>query len=372
VKAEKESLTRELEAGRAEIEKLNGQTAALRVDKDSLTCELQAARQEVAELRNKEDILNGKIVGLESDLAGVVTELRERAAQGKISVYKEPADESVEPVAVEEPCEPVAQSASVAAPEPLERATQTAAVVCEAPVAVPVTREEAEAATFDDEAQKAIFIRALSDIGSPNADARADAARAMTGVHHVLSVRALAVQMSHEPSAQVRQEYIKTFVALAMVEAVPAIERALADPVAAVRLAAVRAIYRLLGAASGEALVPMLCDPDQDVRRRASSCIGWLGRKDLAAKLVGVLTDDTVAVRRSAIEALANLRCDEILGDLIARLNEPEESLRPVVLSALEAITGKKMSTEPFPSDDASLERFMARWHEWWKAEQDV
>jgi len=231
-----------------------------------------------------------------------------------------------------------------------------------------VEMEQARQAVFSSAAERIIFTRALSDIASEHADARADAARVMAGIDHELSVRALVTQMACEPSPQVRQECIKALTTLGRQEGLPVVEYALTDESASVRLAAVQGLYHLAGAESAPLLIRMFCDESEGVRRRAVSCVGWLGQKELAVELLPLLNDSTVSVRRAAAEAMGNLRSPQVVSALIEHLNDPEKSVRKTVLGAIETITGKKMK-ELFPTDEKSLQRLIARWREWWKEE---
>ena len=240
----------------------------------------------------------------------------------------------------------------------------------ELPIPADITPEQVRTADFASAAERIIFTRALFDITSQDTAARTDAARAMAGVRHELSVKALVTQMAHEPSAQVRQECIKALTKLEMKEGLSVVERALTDRAASVRLAAVWGLYRLAGAESARALIYMFSDEDEEVRRRAVTCIGWLGQETLAVELLLPLSDSSVSVRRSAVEAIGNLRSRQVVPSLIERLNDPEKSIGNAALGVLETITGKKMSRGPFPRNEKLLQRLIARWREWWKEEQ--
>ena len=243
-------------------------------------------------------------------------------------------------------------------------------VEAELPIPADVTPEQVHGADFSSAVERIIFTRALSDIGSQDTAARADAARAMAGVRHELSVKTLSAQMAREPSAQVRQECIKALTTLEMKEGLSAVERALTDRAASVRLAAVWGLYHLAGAESAPVLIYMFSDEDEEVRRRAVTCIGWLGQETLAVELLVPLSDSSVSVRRAAVEAMGNLHSRQVISGLIEHLNDPEKSIRKAALGALETITGKKMSRGPFPSNEKLLQRLIARWREWWKEEQ--
>jgi len=239
----------------------------------------------------------------------------------------------------------------------------------ETPSLPAVTEGQVREAVFDNEAQRIIFIRALSDIANQDPAARADAARTIAGIRHELSVRVFAEQMASEPSAQVRHEYIKALTKLQMTEGLGVVERALSDRAALVRLAAVWGLYLLGGAESGPALVRMLSDEDVEVRRRAATCIGWLGQERLAVELLPLLDDSNVSARLAVVEAMGNLGSRQVVTALIEQLNDPEKAVMKAVLGALKTITGKKMSG-PFPRDKKSLQCLIARWRDWWKEEQ--
>jgi len=232
-----------------------------------------------------------------------------------------------------------------------------------------VLPEEVRAADFPDATQRVIFTGALSDMASQDATVRAEAAKALANVRHDLSVRALAAQLAREPSPRVRQECVTALATLRMNEGLPAVERALTDRAASVRLAAVWGLYRLAGAESGSALTRMLSDEDEEVRRRVATCIGWLGQQELAVGLLPLLADSSVSVRLAAAETMGKLRSRQVVSALIERLNDPEQSIREAALGAIEAITGKQMS-QSLPADEKSHQRLVARWHEWWKGEQ--
>ncbi len=284
----------------------------------------------------------------------------------------DPDEEKVAVVPVKEEMEP---SMEATATQPEEgnmkiKKQGSRALTAEAEVPSPpdVTLEEMSAAAFSNAAEKIMFTSFLSDIASQDATVRADAIKATAEIHHELSVRALVAEMAREPSPQVRLECIKALTKLEMKEGLPAIERALTDEAASVRLAAVWGLYRLAGAESASALTHMFSDEDEEVRRRAATCIAWLGQERLAPELVPLLTDSSVWVRRAAVDAMGNLRSRKVVPALIERLNDPEESVREAVVAALEKITGKKMGG-PFPADERSHQRLVARWREWWKEE---
>ena len=72
-------------------------------------------------------------------------------------------------------------------------------------------------------------------------------------------------------------------------EGLPAVERALADQAACVRLAAVKGVYRLGGTKGIPMLMSALSDENDSVRYRAGVLVGWLGRNDMATEMQKVL-----------------------------------------------------------------------------------
>jgi HEAT repeat protein len=184
-------------------------------------------------------------------------------------------------------------------------------------------------------------------MASQDATLRMDAAKALAGIHHELSVRVLAGQMGREQSVKVRQEYIRSLATLDTKESIAAVENALSDKAAEVRLIAVWCLYRLAGAESIPALIRMLSDENEGVRRRAITCIGWLAREHAAVRTAGN------PIFRQAISSL------------VGCLKDPEQSVRIAVFGALEAITGKKFGKHPL-TDKNSHQNIIGQWKKWW------
>ena len=230
------------------------------------------------------------------------------------------------------------------------------------------TSEEIEGIKFTGTAQKVLFTKALSDLTHQDAITRAHAAKAMGGIRHELSMRALATQFFREDSAQVRKECVNALAMLGMKEALPVVEHALNDSDGSVRIAAVKGEYRLAGAQSASALTRMLSDDSVEVRRMVATCIGWLGQEHLAVELVPLLRDKAARVRQAAVEAMGNLGSREVVFTLIEYLNDSDESVRKKLTDVLEQITGKKMG-EGYPADEEGRQRLTARWRHWWKEE---
>jgi hypothetical protein len=211
--------------------------------------------------------------------------------------------------------------------------------------------DEVEAAIFPKATDKTVFTKALSDMANQDAALRADAAKILAGIRHGLSVKVLVNQLGREHSAKVRQECVRSLAALRMNEGITGVETAITDPVAQVRLVAVWSLYQLAGAESVPTLMRTLSDEDEEVRRRAVTCLEWLARDQKTAGMIGT-TDSRLVVS-------ALIRC----------LEDPEKLVRTAALSALEAVTGKKMVMPGTTDDKGSHQDIIAQWKKWWRQE---
>ena len=218
-------------------------------------------------------------------------------------------------------------------------------------VFVDIREDELEAATFPKAVDRTVFARALYDMASQDTTSRMDAAKALAGIRHELSVRVLANQTGSEHSAKVRQECIRSLATLRMNEGITAVETAMNDQVAQVRLVAVWSLYQLAGAQSVPALIRTFSDKDGEVRRRAITCIGWLAREKKTVGMIGS-TDSRLA-------ASALIRC----------LQDPEIAVRIAALGALEAVTGTKMTKQLTTDDKDSHQDIIEQWEKWWRQE---
>jgi HEAT repeat protein len=395
---------RELEKAQSDAEKsqckLTLQLNELKAEKESLISEISAleeAKSQANETAIREGELKARIAALESDLALAQHHL-ERSRKEELEIQSQsPSDlsdvkpeekvalsdwdeeevevesimEEIEVASTEEKVEyamqpTVAQSVGVLTK--IEDQLSRPVSKFEEPDFPAVTESHVETAVFPSTTDNVIFTRVLSDIDSEDVKTRANAVKVIGGIQHELSIKTLVTHLARETSPQVRQECIKALTRQEVNGGLQAVRRALADPAASVRLAAVRGLYRLAGEESASDLVRMLSDENEEVRRRSATCIGWLRHEELAVELIPLLSNGSPSVRRAAIEAMGNLRSRQVISALIEHLNDPEKSIRMVIIDTLEKITGKKMSG-PLPRNDKALQCYIARWHEWWKEE---
>ena len=357
---------------------LNKQLRDLQAENESLVFKLSDARKEADDERMRADSMEAQIALLESGVAAFGTGLgktheeapdtdvapvqtvpessNEDHAEIAVVPTVEEIKPSIEVTAQEEPIGTNVENVEEPKPEPVleyEAEVDTEAIEPEpmpevkATEPLAVTAKEVQAADFKNEADKILFTKAFSDFTSREAASRADAAGVIAGIHHELSLRLLITHMVNEPSALVRRECVKALATLEMKEGIGAVERALADEVASVRLAAVWGLYRLAGTESIPALTPMLSDNDEGVRRRAITCIGWVGGQ---------------------IANAGNHHCQKVISALIQCLNDPAESIKNAALDALQAVTGKKIC-EAVPEGQISHQFLIDQWRSWWKEE---
>lgn len=309
------AVQRELEQVRDEAKKTQSQLAsqlsAVQKERTSLLSDLEDARSQAGGASDR-------VHALESNLAAAQRELEEVRDEAKKS-WLDLSSDLVNQQAEEEivsSWEPAAQH--------------------EVPTLPDVTLEEVRTAVFASEAEREILERALSGITAGSEEARMEAVEALGTIHHELSVRAVANRLLREPSAQVRAGCVGVLTSLEMKEALPAVEYALTDKVACVRLTAVQGVYRLAGAEAAAALINAFSDENENVRRRAVVLTAWLGQKDLAVELRVLLDDPSASVRKAAVEAISNLRSPQAISYLHRCLDDPDESIRNAAQKAIE------------------------------------
>ncbi|MHC4739452.1 MAG: HEAT repeat domain-containing protein [Planctomycetota bacterium] len=376
VESDLTTIRHKLEKVLKEAEQMHSQLAsqlhALQAEKESLLSRLEQARSEANEARVRENAVRKRVTAAESELAAARLEM-ERADRPVKHVNPSPAsDVSAARTKKKTVLSEGGRKKAAAVPaqekvEPLTEAIvakgdrqgnvkieqqQSQPLINEKKASNPtdVTTEQVQTAIFPNTTDRIIFTKALSDITSQDKATRIDAARAMAGVRHNLSVRALTAQIEREPSAQVRQQCIKALTSLEMKEGLNAVKHSLADTAASVRLAAVWALYCLAGEDSATALTGIFSDEDEEVRRRAVTCIGWLGQK------------------QPTVKKMNYLRSRQVVSALIERLNDPAESIRHAALDALEATTGRKFG-ELSPANRNSHQCLIEQWRKWWKEE---
>lgn len=175
--------------------------------------------------------------------------------------------------------EPVVQTDAEAEMETETQESPPRIAEAEIPPLADVTAEESSEDVFASAVEEVVFNRALSDMAGKDIARCVAGVKAIGGIRHKRSVGAILAHVAHETCAEVRKECINALTALKMKEGLAAVEQALADPAASVRLAAVWGVYRLAGVEGVAALTRMFRDENESVRRRAAACVGWLGQE---------------------------------------------------------------------------------------------
>lgn len=126
-------------------------------------------------------------------------------------------------------------------------------------------------------------------------------------------------------------------------EAIPVLEKLLADPHVFVRSAAVDSLG-ILRAPAGP--IAQLLDPAKEkeasVRQSAATSLAYLGDVSAADALVRALKDPAPAVRYAAVRTLGVLRATKAVPALAKALQDPDGGMRRTVVSALGQMQAKE------------------------------
>ena len=134
-------------------------------------------------------------------------------------------------------------------------------------------------------------------------------------------------------------------------QSVPALIAALKDSDAAVRRAAVTALWNLNVTEAIPHLRAALNDSEAGVRVDAAWALGYLSTNEAVPELRAALHDNEAGVRSAAVLAIANLKMAEAVPELRAALNDSEAAVRAAAASSL----GRLCVTEAIPELRAAL-----------------
>ncbi|MBF0243989.1 MAG: HEAT repeat domain-containing protein [Planctomycetes bacterium] len=301
-----------------------------------------------------------------------------REAAAEVVLAPPPAPPSLSEVAAPEPVPGPAPAPALvkthviaealvppASEEPVRTKEQKTPPGSKTPRSLP-TPERIGEARFSSAMEKVVFRRALEDLMSPDESARISAAKALGSIRHELSQEALVAGFQLGQSEEVQGACLSALTQLEMPGSQEVMVQALENKSPVVRMAAVRGIYRLLGAGGAAHLISTLSDGDEDVRRRAVTCLGWLEDEGYAKYIVPLLDDPCLSVRRAVVEALGSLKTRLAVDKLIEMLQDEDRGIRKLTNAALEQILGRKLEFRGQESKEDLL-RLMARWRKWWK-----
>jgi HEAT repeat protein len=203
----------------------------------------------------------------------------------------------------------------------------------------------------------------LAGLAHVDADVRAFCATATAALGLAESAESCAVLLS-APEPRVRVSALRALANLAAERFMPAMIECFADPVEAVRAAAVRALGAMDATLATPALLAddafahahaalvlqimrrapyaaqspfvrqALSDPREEVRRAAVGVLAANEQTDVEDDLAPLLDDPSVAVRGEVVQALARRRSHKAAGLLFSRL-ECDEEMRVAILRAL-------------------------------------
>ena len=217
-----------------------------------------------------------------------------------------------------------------------------------------------DAVLFAGEAMRPYVLAGLAHV---DADVRVFCATATAALGLADSCEACAVLLG-APEPRVRFSALRALGSLATERFMPAMIECFADPIEAVRAAAVRALGAMDAALATSALLAdeafahahaalvlqimrsaphaaqspfvrqALSDPREEVRRAAVGVLAANDQTDVAEDLAPLLDDPSVAVRGEVVQALARRRSHKAASLLFARL-ECDEEMREAILRAL-------------------------------------
>jgi hypothetical protein len=333
--ARSEQLQNDLDAARAESERLRADLAAAaqrEIDLRRVVAELEvrssrshaladeaaraaeALRRERAELIGKmleASRIHGAGKELDADpydLASFISELRGEVISGRAAHQTQAATAL-----------PLASRAAAprdVPPPPPSPVTQLASQLkAEGRFVVPALALQGGGHT-----EETLFGFSVRELSAPDAAARTRAAERLKALGQSAAAPALAAALHAETDPQVLAALLQAFACFAKSEGVPVVAPLLTAPSPDVRIAALKALLQLDPAQGGPHLAAAVKDPDRAVRRRASL---------LALSLTGSaalkLGEEAIADAAPEVRALAAL----VLGASAA------ESARPLLLSAM-------------------------------------
>jgi HEAT repeat protein len=206
--------------------------------------------------------------------------------------------------------------------------------------------------------------QAVADLGEPDAAVRRMAARFLgrLGGEHALPH---LVSAAADPDHSVREAALEALVSCGP-RAREALSLALEDPQPAVRLAALRAVFRLEGAAAGQKIFSEQARSESAlVRRRAILYLGLCGGREAEQDVLYGLRDPAPEVRRAAVFAAAALAGKRAASHLIAALDDADSGVRRQSVRALVGLFGDqagRLNPQAELSPKAEL-----IWKCWWQ-----
>ncbi len=200
--------------------------------------------------------------------------------------------------------------------------------------------------------------QALADLAEPDPALRRLAAQYLGKTGDAVALPHLIAAAGDDADREVRQAALEALVAFGPA-AREALLAALADPQPAVRLAALRGVFRLDGVAAEPVFIEQARSEAAALRRRALLYLG-LGEGEAAEQAVTYgLRDPVAEVRRAAVFALAAVAGKRSAGRLIAALDDDDPGVRRQALRALEVLFGRPAECQgPQPE---------LRWKCWWQ-----
>jgi AAA family ATP:ADP antiporter len=154
----------------------------------------------------------------------------------------------------------------------------------------------------------------------------------------------------HHEDARVRRKVLAILAAARRTEAIPLVERAIADGDLEVRTAAIQSLTALKGGDAASWVLPRLEDPDPRIRAAAVASLSGMPDREMVERAEAVLNDliasDQPDVRMEAAHAVAEIREPVAAGSVVQLLYD---SNRSVVRAAINAVEKRLERDGPNP-----------------------
>lgn len=227
-------------------------------------------------------------------------------------------------------------------------------------VSVREVMELSGAKQFEGKSEETLFGFSIRELSAPDASARIRAAERLRALCHPASAAPLATALNGETDGAVQIALLDAFASVAREEGAAIIQPLLSSPLADVRVAALKALMKLVPHQCAPQLSAAMKDPDRAVRRRASLLA--LGLEGPSALSLGEeAINDADADVRSVGALVLGASSGERARSLLSRaLRDADIKVRKAAAQSLSRIVGEDVSAV-VSLDDAHRRREIRR-----------
>lgn len=209
-------------------------------------------------------------------------------------------------------------------------------------------------------ADRALYERAMGDLGAPDPGRRVRAVRALEALGSRAAAPILAGALGREEHPDVKVALLAALARFQEPFAADLAARQLSDARPAVRVAALEALTAVASDAAGEKLALALSDESPLVRRRAALLLGLQPGAGADEALAVALADADKGVARAAAAALSGRPSARAQEALARGLEHPDPSVRRAAGRALSRLSGEVVDADASPSARRATSRRIA------------